>query len=226
MNSGSVGRNWSYEFPEINSAILSPCTHVLPCDIVRDQPRLQVCYIKLAKALYTEVYHCIIFSHDIVLGILFLIPRTFTLSAKQRDFCKRPAGILPGTQEYAPFTIWGNCPGGNVRWSQELARNAQCNRNHWIQVILGLFMLLSRLFPVATWLLEIRGFLGGFHQQVSRTPKFSRKPIKVFHRAWKTRNVFWKPKRVFGEKPFPKVFHKTLTVFHSYENPFRVFRVF
>jgi hypothetical protein len=31
------------------------------------------------------------------------------------------------------------------------------------------------------------------------------------------------PKRVFGEKPFPRVFQKTFNSLHSYEKPIKVF---
>jgi hypothetical protein len=54
---------------------------------------------------------------------------------------------------------------------------------------------------------------------------FSKKPIKVFHRARKTRKGFLEnQKKVFGEKPFPKarVLQKTFGFSGFSRNPFGV----
>jgi hypothetical protein len=50
---------------------------MLSCDIERDQPRLQVCYIKLGtvKLCIVKCTHCMVLSHDIDAGYTFAMPK-------------------------------------------------------------------------------------------------------------------------------------------------------
>jgi hypothetical protein len=64
--------------------------------------------------------------------------------------------------------------------------------------------------------LRNKGSSGGFHQHVFRTPKGF---LEGFSQSMKNPQRFsGKPKRVFGQKPFPRVFQKTLNGFSVIKN--------